>query len=135
MVPNILKVLTQAIKEHRRAAIRYYDQREIRVIEPHAIYTNERGELVVDGFQTRGFSSSGRPPPFWRPFRLKRITAISLLEQTFETRKAEGFVANKDKYRNGLVAIVESHRPSYLYPEHLLNEIGPFLPEHTIRLR
>ena len=83
MVPNILKVVTKAIKEKRCAAIRYYNQREIRIIEPHAIYTNERGELVADCYQTRGFSSSGRPPPFWRPFRLKKIAAISLLKESF----------------------------------------------------
>ncbi len=134
MVPNILKVLTKAIKEKRCAAVRYYNQREIRIIEPHAIYTNERGELVADCYQTRGFSSSGRPPPFWRPFRLKKISAISLLKENFEVRKAEGFTANRVKYRNGLVAIVEQRQqPSFLYPEHALHDMGPFLPSRGLR--
>lgn len=133
MVPNILKILTKAIKERRCAAVRYHDQREIRIVEPHAIYTNERGELVADCYQTRGYSSSSRPPPFWRPFRLKRIAAISLLKESFEIRKSEGFSANRVKYRNGLVAIVEQNRPSYLYPEHVLHEMGPFLPGHSGR--
>ena len=133
MVPKILKILTTAIKEKRCAAIRYYNQREIRIVEPHAIYTNERGELVVDCYQTRGFSSSGRPPPFWRPFRLKKIAAISLLKETFNVRKTEGFSANRVKYRNGLVALVEDQRPSFLYPEHVLHEMGPFLPRTGLR--
>jgi hypothetical protein len=133
MVPNILKILTKAIKEKRCAAVRYYNQREIRIVEPHAIYTNERGELVVDCYQTRGFSSSGRPPPFWRPFRLKKIAAISLLKESFEVRKAEGFTANRVKYRNGLVALVEDQLPSFLYPEHVLQEMGPFLPQSGFR--
>ena len=133
MVPNILKILTKAIKERRCVAVRYHDQREVRIVEPHAIYTNERGELVVDCYQTRGYSSSSRPPPFWRPFRLKRIAAISLLKESFEIRKAEGFSANRVKYRNGLVAIVEQQRPSYLYPEHVLQEMGPFLPSYMNR--
>lgn len=133
MVPNILKVLTKAIKEKRCAAIRYYNQREIRIIEPHAIYTNERGELVVDCYQTRGFSSSGRPPPFWRPFRLKKIAAVSLLKENFQVRKAQGFTANRVKYRNGLIAIVQQEKPSYLYPEHALHDMGPFLPDRGLR--
>lgn len=129
MVPSILKVLTKAIRERRCTAIRYYNQREIRVIEPHAIYTNERGELVADCFQVRGYSSSGRLPPFWRPFRLGKISAISLLKETFEIREADGFSPNRVKYRNGLVAIVEQQqKPSFLYPEHALHEMGPFLP-------
>ena len=133
MVPNILKILTKAIKERRCAAVRYQDQREIRIVEPHAIYTNERGELVADCYQTRGYSSSSRPPPFWRPFRLKRIAAITLLKESFSIRKEQGFSASRVKYRNGLVAIVEHQRPSYLYPEHVLREMGPFLPNHTSR--
>jgi len=91
MLPNILTLMTQAIREKRCVAIRYYDQRQIRVIEPHAIYTDDRGEMVLDAFQTRGYSASGRPPPFWRPFRLKKITAVSLLKEYFEPRVADGF--------------------------------------------
>jgi len=52
MIPNILQLLTAAIREKRCVAIRYHDQRHVRVIEPHAIYTHESGELVMDAFQT-----------------------------------------------------------------------------------
>jgi predicted DNA-binding transcriptional regulator YafY len=135
MAPNILRVLSRAIREQRAIAIRYYDQRQIRVVEPHAIYTNERGELVVDGFQTRGFSSTGRPTPFWRPFRLKRIASVSLLKESFEPRVAEGFSPDRIKYRSGLVAMIDSRRGRYTYPDHVLQEMGPFLQTRTERLR
>jgi predicted DNA-binding transcriptional regulator YafY len=135
MAPNILRVLSRAIREQRAIAIRYYDQRQIRVVEPHAVYTNERGELVVDGFQTRGFSSSGRPAPFWRPFRLKRIASVSLLKETFEPRVAEGFSPDRVKYRSGLVAMIDSRRARYMYPDHVAQEMGPFLQTRTERLR
>jgi hypothetical protein len=134
MVPNILQVLTTAIKQKRCVAIRYHGQAHIRVIEPHAIYTADNGEVVVDGFQTRGYSASGRPPPFWRPFRVKKITAVSMLKETFTTRTDEGFSATKMKYRNGLVALVDDRRKSFSYPPQALSqEMGPHLPKNPHR--
>ena len=148
MIPNILQLLTTAIREKRCVAIRYHDQRHVRVVEPHAIYTHESGELVMDAFQTRGYSSSGRPPPFWRPFRLKKINAISLLKENFETRLQEGFSPEKDKYRKGLVAMVDDQRKAgdippralmqsaarqNLYTQPQPEESGPQLPKNPFR--
>ncbi len=134
MLPNSIQLISQAIKDRRCIAIRYHDQRQIRVIEPHAIYTDDRGELVLDGYQTRGFSASGRPAPFWRPFRLKKITAVSVLKEAFQPRVAEGFSANRLKYRSGLVAIVQDGQPAfgYVYPSQT-TEIGPHLPDASRR--
>ena len=129
MVPNILKLLTKAIEGRHSIAIRYHDQRQIRIVEPHAIYNDERGELVVDCYQTRGHSASGRPPPFWRPFRLKKIMAISVLKETFSVRSNEGFTPNKIKYRSGLVACVSEQEEKTVYPDlTTVQEI--FIPYH-----
>jgi predicted DNA-binding transcriptional regulator YafY len=148
MLPNVLQLLTQAVREKRCVAIRYHDQRHVRVIEPHVLYTHESGEILVDAFQTRGYSSSGRPAPFWRPFRLKKITAVSLLKESFETRLAEGFTHNKDKYKRGLVAMVDDRRRSTTIPPEVLirkhameaglnapapEEVGPQLPKNPFR--
>ena len=148
MIPNILQLLTQAIGEKRCIAIRYHDQRHVRVVEPHVVYTHESGELVLDAFQTRGYSSSGRPPPFWRPFRLKKINAISVLQENFETRLQEGFSQDKDKYRSGLVAMVDSRRGEepqtravqqaaarrrQLYTQPQPEDAGPKLPKNPFR--
>ena len=135
MLPNILQIMTKAVKEGRCVAIRYHDQRQIRVLEPHAIYTDDHGELVLDGFQTRGYSSSGRPTPFWRPFRLKKITAVSVLKENFEPRTAEGFSRQRLKYQKHLVAIVDEPRAADRQPRSGMAypmrpvEMGPFLPE------
>jgi len=110
MIPNIMKIMISAIRDKRCVAIRYHDQRHVRVIEPHVIYTHESGELIVDAYQTRGYSASGRPPPYWRPFRLKKINAISILKESFETREQEGFARDKNKYRRGLVAMIDDRR-------------------------
>jgi predicted DNA-binding transcriptional regulator YafY len=128
MASNILQVLSQAVREKRCVAIRYHDQRQIRVLEPHAIYTGERGELMLDAYQTRGYSSSGRPPPFWRPFRLKKITAVSVLKENFAPRVSEGFSPDRLKYKTGLVSIVQDNAgPAFVYPTQQ-SEIGPPLP-------
>ena len=138
MAPNIIKVLTQAIKEKHCVAIRYHGQGHIRVLEPHAIYTAENGEIVVDAFQIRGYSSSGRPTPFWRPFRLKKINAVSMLKEAFATRVAEGFNPAKSKYKSGLYALVDDRRSSYGIPPPVLTQasnedMGPHLPENPYR--
>jgi len=132
MLPNILHQLSQAIRDRRCVAVRYHDQRQVRVIEPHAIYSDERGDMVLDAYQTRGYSASGRPPPFWRPFRLKKIAALQILKEQFEPRTSEGFSTNRLKYRNGVVAIVQDHRPAFTYPTQQ-TEMGPFLPAHLRR--
>ncbi|MBI3896696.1 MAG: WYL domain-containing protein [Gammaproteobacteria bacterium] len=134
MSPNILQVLTQAIKDRRCVALRYHDQREIRVVEPHAIYTDDRSALVLDAYQVRGFSSSGRPVPFWRPFRLKEISAVQVVGETFMPRTTEGFSAARLKYKNGLVAIVQtSSAPRFAYPPATAAEMGPPRPQHLRR--
>ncbi len=129
MVPNILKLLKKAIQEQRCLAIRYRDQRGVRVVEPHAAYANDNGELVTDCYQIKGYSASGREPPFWKRFLLKKITAVSMLKDTFSPRVTEGFSADKPRYRKGLVAIVDEAKPSYLYSAQALKEMGPFLPD------
>ncbi len=106
MIPNILQLLAKAVREKRCLAIRYHDQTEVRVIEPHAIYTADNAEIMVDAFQTRGYTASGRPPPFWRPFRVKEISAASLMNEVFSVRQIEGFNANRPRYHKGLIAIV-----------------------------
>lgn len=127
MLPNILQVLSGAVKGRHCLALRYADQRQIRVVEPHAIYTDERGEFVLDAYQTRGYSASGRPPPFWRPLRLKKISGVQVLKENFVPRAAEGFSPARLKYRKGLVAIVEQPPAAFIYPTHI-TDMGPPLP-------
>jgi len=128
MLPNIMQLLSGAIQERRCVAMRYADQRQIRVVEPHAVYTDERGELVLDAYQVRGYSASGRPAPFWRPLRLKKISAVQVLNETFVPRAAEGFSGARLKYRNGLVAIVQQPTAAFAYPLQG-SDMGPHLPE------
>jgi predicted DNA-binding transcriptional regulator YafY len=129
---NILQILSKAIKERRCVALRYQDQKAVRVVEPHAIYTDEHSQLMLDAYQVRGYSSSGRPLPFWRPFRIKRIADVDVLKEVFMPRTAEGFSAARLKYKNGLVAIAEVPNTGFAYPEATL-DMGPPRPEHLRR--
>lgn len=130
--PNILQTLTRAIRERRYVALRYQDQGGSRVVEPHAIYTDEHSQLVLDAYQVRGYSSSGRPPPFWRPFRIKKISNVDVLPELFRPRTAEGFSKARRRYQSGLVAIVAAPAASAPPPAAVM-EMGPPRPPHLRR--
>ena len=129
---NILQILSRAIKERRCIAIRYQGQRSVRVVEPHAIYSDDQSQLMLDAYQIRGHSSSGRPLPFWRPFRVKKIDEVEVLKNVFVPRTSEGFSAARLKYKNGLVAIVEAPGAVFSNPEPTM-EVGPPRPPHMRR--
>lgn len=134
MLPNVLQLLQSAIRERRRVAVRYHDQDEPRVVEPHAVYRADNDDLVMDGYQVGGYSTSGRPLPFWRPFRLKKIRTLSLLKDTFTPRYEDGYSPNKIRYRTGMIAGIgepgEAAPYSYMPPAH---EMGPHRPAGTGR--
>ncbi len=108
MLPNALQVVTRAIRERRCLAIHFDGQRDVRVVEPHAVYSDEQDRLVLDAYQIRGYSEAGRPTPFWRPFPLGQITTISLLKENFAPRILEGFSPTRPKYRRGLVVVIDN---------------------------
>ncbi len=118
MLPNALQVVTRAIREQRCLAIHFDGQRDVRVVEPHAVYSDELDLLVLDAYQIRGYSEAGRPTPFWRPFPLGQITSISLLKESFAPRLREGFSPSRLKYRRGLVVVVDGEGAGFpLSPE------------------
>ncbi len=116
MLPNVLQFISRAIRERRCLAIHYDGQHQVRIVEPHAVYTDEHDQLVLDAYQIRGYSESVRPTPFWRPLHLGRITSLSLLKEHFAPRVLEGFTPNRPKYRRGLVVVIEDERSDFPLP-------------------
>ncbi len=112
MVPVVLKLLTKAAKERRRAAIRYNGQNHLRVVEPHVIYTSEDGSVVADCYQVKGYSSSGKLPPFWKTFRVTKIDAVFLLNTPFEAASANGFKLNRRDDGRRLIAMAYDRPPA-----------------------
>lgn len=134
MTPDALALLSDAVKDHRCCAIRYRDQMQVRVIEPHAIYRNPAGEIIVDCYQTGGYSSANRIPPFWRPFRLSKINAVAVLRDTFMPRRTEGYNPSRSRYRKGLICAVSDRDTHFIYPfEQKVETVGPFLPPNQTR--
>lgn len=112
---DVLKLLIQATKARRCAIIRYAGQQQIRVIEPHAIYTDAAGNIVVECLQTRGYSGPDATFPFWQGFYLKKISSVFLLYIHFDVRIEEGFKPDREEYQQGLLALATSAAASLYY--------------------
>ena len=112
---DVLNLLLQAIKTRRCAIIRYAGQQQIRVVEPHAIYTDDAGSIVVECLQTRGHASPEAIFPFWQMFQLKNISSVLLLNVHFDVRVHEGYKPISGKYQQGLLAQVSSAATEALY--------------------
>jgi len=129
MPENTLNVLTGAVKSRRCCAIRYRDQTQARVVEPHAIYEDASGEIIIDCYQVGGYSSASRKLPFWRPFRLRKVNAVALLRKTFVPRRSEGFSPTRSRYRKGLICVVSETEETFARVTHKKSDpMGPFLP-------
>ena len=134
MAEDVLSILTTAVKLRRCCAIRYRDQTQARVVEPHAIYEDASGEIIVDCYQVDGHSSAGRKPPFWRPFRLRKVNAAALLQKSFMPRRSEGFSATRSRYRKGLICMVSDMEESFARTVmQRPDPVGPFLPQKVLR--
>jgi hypothetical protein len=112
---GVLNLLIEAIKTRRCAIIRYDGQQQIRVVEPHVIYTDDADNIVVECMQTRGQSDPDAAFPFWQPFYLKKINSVFLLNIAFEPRLQEGFRPDAESYKKGLLAMVAAPATSVVY--------------------
>jgi len=91
LIPNVQNILVAAIRCRRRLLLHYDGRVASRVVEPHIIYTSEENLLVLLAYQVRGYHSSKRHGPFWRPFLARKIEHISVMDELFEPRVEAGF--------------------------------------------
>jgi hypothetical protein len=91
----------------RRAVIRITRAKDplgtSRVGEPHILYESSAGKVLVDLYQTDGYSSSGRPP-MWRPVALADIRSLVVLDDSFEPRPTYN-PDNRTRYRRIICAV------------------------------
>ena len=55
----------------------------LRVFQPHVLYVTRDGTLMVDVMQTGGETSSDRPLPSWRAFKVGALTDLRVRTETF----------------------------------------------------
>jgi len=115
MLPNAVELIAAAIVNKRCLAIHYKDQRQLRVIEPHVLYRTKSNRGVVQSYQIRGHSSGGRVAPFWRPFQLKKITSIQMLDETFSPRIEEGYEKIRKLISGEIIGSVNTGNDEYFY--------------------
>ena len=118
MIPVVLKLLSKAAKERRRAAIRYDGQHHLRVVEPHVVYMDSDGGVVAECYQIKGYSTAGKPPPFWKSFQVTKIDAVFLLDSTFEVRNPNNLRLAKSRR---LIAMAYDRPPTIPAPEHRIS--------------
>lgn len=103
---DTLRTLNQSIAEKRCVAIRYDGRQQIWIIEPHVIYTDNDGNIVIDCYQMSKVAASVEKKGYWRTLIWRDLDSVYLLNSEFNVRFKEGFDPGKSVYKNGLVAIV-----------------------------
>jgi hypothetical protein len=69
-----------------REVIRFHYDGGIRVVEPHCHGISLAGNEVLRGYQSGGYSQSGRPAA-WKLFEVAKISSLQLTGQTFATNR------------------------------------------------
>lgn len=91
----------------RRAVVRITRAKDppatSRTGEPHIVYESSAGNVLVDLYQTDGYTSSGRPP-MWRPIALADVRSVIVLDESFEPRPTYN-PRNRSRYRRIICAI------------------------------
>lgn len=90
--------LCSAILEKRVVALRGKDDRGDRIVEPHVVYEAPNGNVLIDFYQTAGYSSTGSLPS-WRRLKIGDIVSLQTLSERFEIRVSEGYnPLNRKRY-------------------------------------
>ncbi|MDH3637768.1 MAG: WYL domain-containing protein [Gammaproteobacteria bacterium] len=128
MLPNIKEVVSAAIRNKRRLLLRYDSRSHTRVVEPHLLYRSENGALTMVAYQISGYHSSKRRGTFWRPFQLKKVDSVYVMNDVFETRNAQGY--------DSVIKLVKGEIVSHVTPDDSLYNFfkpaayGPPIPAY-----
>lgn len=71
-----------------RQVIRFYYNGGHRIVEPYCCGVSTAGNDVLRGYQTGGYSESGRPVE-WKLFRLSEIRDLTLTNENFPGDRSE----------------------------------------------
>jgi hypothetical protein len=103
MIPVVLKLLSKAAKER------------LRVVEPHVVYMDSDGGVVAECYQVKGYSTAGKPAPFWKTFRVTKVDAVFLLGTTFKAQEPKNLTLRKSRR---LIAMAYDRPPAIPAPQN-----------------
>jgi hypothetical protein len=73
-------ILCEAIRGRR--LVRFAYRGGYRIVEPYVYGADTEGRDLLRGFQTYGYSTSGRPSG-WRLFRVDKLADLAIIENSF----------------------------------------------------
>lgn len=79
-------LICSAINEKK--LLRFFYDGGFRVVEPHCFGEGTKGTDLLRAYQVKGYSSSGNPFG-WRLFDISEITALTVLEDTFDKARRD----------------------------------------------
>ncbi len=102
-----IDVLSNAIHNKSVCVLRAKDDKGDRIVEPHIVYEASSGNILVDFWQTDGYSSSGNLPS-WKRLVIQDIVSIKTLDDHFQIRIKEGYDPSNRKRYQRIICSVES---------------------------
>jgi WYL domain-containing protein len=76
--------VSQAIRSRQIVELNYEGMGP-RKIEPHVLYRNSEGQLLLSAYQISGYSAQGEPSG-WKTFAVEHLTRARILSETFRPR-------------------------------------------------
>ena len=104
---NILAVLSKAVGENKKVAVREKGQTTIRLLEPYVIYVNREGSILVDCYMRDPKGDDEVNQKVWTTVTLSTISAAYMLNDCYQVHLPSNFNPKSDQYRAGLMAIIE----------------------------
>ncbi len=90
------KKICDAIKNKQKVEI-IYDYHK-RIIEPHTFGINALRHKLISAWQVEGYSSSGQTNG-WKLFDIRKISNITILDETFNKREGYNPFPSKKMFR------------------------------------
>jgi len=87
-------LLCEAISQRRSVSLWYGGGS--RLVDPHIVYESSTGKILVDAYQTSGYSESDESVE-WKRFEVDQISSLQLLDRTFSVR-TDYIPSNRKRY-------------------------------------
>ena len=98
-----LELIKEAIVARKKLQFTYRNDQSNRTVYPHILYTGGNDAVMLDAYQTDGYSASGTKFPQWKQFDVSQIKKVVISTETF--RKINSFNPKSVRYKNSIEVI------------------------------